>query len=105
MNTGQQDVSPPLTATGTTQATALLLINGVAYIGTAAAGSGVLLFPGNPGTEQSVYNGGANAVKVYPTSGAQINALGTNNPMLLSPNTFCMFRNLTITQTVGNLSA
>ena len=105
MNTGQQDVSAPLTATGTTQATALLLLNGIAYIGTAAAGSGVLLFPGNPGTSQRVYNAGANAVKIYPTSGAQINALGTNNPMILAPNTLCEFWNLTATQTVGNLSA
>ncbi len=105
MNTGQQDVSPSLTAAGTTQATALLLINGISYLGTVAANSGVILFPGNPGTSQRVYNAGANSVKVYPTSGAQINALGTNNPMLLAPNTLCEFWNLTSTQTVGNLSA
>ena len=105
MNAGTQDVSPSLTATGTTQATALLLINGIAYIGTAAAGSGVVLFSGNPGTSQGVYNGGANSVKVYPPIGAQINGLGTNNPMLLATNTFCEFRNLTSTQTVGNMSA
>lgn len=105
MNTGQQDVSPALTATGTTQAGALLLINGIAYIGTAASGSGVALFPGNPGTSQTVYNAGANSVKVYPPVGAQINALGTNNAMLLAPNTGCLFQNVTITQTIGNLSA
>ena len=55
MNAGTQDVSPSLTATGTTQATALLLINGIANIGTVASGSGVLLFSGNPGTTQTVY--------------------------------------------------
>ena len=105
MNVGQQDVSPPLTATGTTQATALLLINGVSYVGTVSAGSGVVLFPGNPGTSQRVYNAGLNTLKVYPASGAQINGLGTNNGMLLAPNTLCEFWNLTSTQTVGNLSA
>ena len=105
MNVGQQDVSPSLTATGTTQATALLLVNGIAYVGTVASGSGVVLFPGNPGTSQRVYNAGANALKIYPTSGAQINGLGTNNPMLLATNTLCEFWNLTATQTVGNLSA
>ena len=105
MNAGTQDVSSTLTAIGTTQATALLLFNGINMIGTAASGSGVVLFPGNPGTSQTVYNGGANAVKVYPPTGAQINALGTNNPMLLSPNTACTFWNPTITQTIGNLSA
>ncbi len=105
MNAGTQDVSPSLTATGTTQATALLLINGISNIGTAASGTGVLLFPGNPGTSQTVYNGGANSVKIYPTSGAQINGLGTNNGMLLAPNTACHFWNLTATQTIGILSA
>ena len=105
MNAGTQDISPSLTATGTTQATALLLFNGMNDIGTAASGSGVLLFPGNPGTSQMVYNAGANAVKIYPTSGAQINGLGTNNGMLLAPNTGCRFENLTSTQTVGFLSA
>ena len=105
MNVGQQDVSPPLTATGTTQATALLCINGISYISTVASGSGVVLFPGNPGTSQRVYNAGANTLKVYPASGTQINGLGTNNGMLLAPNTLCEFWNLTSTQTVGNLSA
>ena len=105
MNAGTQDVSPSLTATGTTQGTALLLINGVNNIGTVSSGTGVVLFPGNPGTSQTVYNSGANAVKIYPTSGAQINALGTNNAMTLSPNTAVHFWNLTATQTIGILSA
>ena len=105
MNLGTDDVSPSLTATGTTQATALPLFNGIAYIGTAASGSGVWLFAGNPGTSQTVYNAGSNAVKVYPATGVQINGLGANNPMLLAPNTGCLFRNLTSTQTVGFLSA
>ena len=105
MNVGTQDVSPALTATGTTQATALLLINGISYVGTVASGAGVALFPGNPGTSQRVYNAGANTLKVYPATGVQINGLGTNNPMLLATNTLCEFWNLTATQTVGNLSA
>ena len=105
MNVGTQDVGVSLTASGTTQATALLLINGLNWITTAASGSGVVLFPGNPGTSQTVYNGGANAVKIYPTSGTQINGLGTNNAMLLSPATACHFWNLNSTQTIGILSA
>lgn len=105
MNAGTQDVSPSLTATGTTQANALPLFNGIAYIGTAASGAGVQLCACNPGTSQIVYNAGVNSVKVYPASGAQINALGANNAMLLAPNTGCMFWNLTATQTMGLLSA
>ena len=105
MNAGQQDVSPPLTATGTTQATALLLINGISYVGTVASGTGVVLFPGNPGTSQRVYNAGANTLKVYPASGTQINGLGTNNPMLLATNTGCLFKCISTTRVFGILSA
>ena len=105
MNVGQQDVSPPLTAIGTTQATALLLFNGIANIGTAASGSGVILNYTNPGTSQVVYNGGANAVKVYPPVGAQINGLPVNTGHLLSPNTTCVYWFLTSALIAANLSA
>ena len=105
MNIGTQDTSASLTATGTTQATALLLFNGLNFIGTVASGTGVLLFPGDVGTSQTVYNAGANALKVYPTSGAKINGLTTNGAMLLAPNTAVHFWNVTSTQTVGILSA
>jgi len=105
MNAGTQDVGVSISAAGTTQATATLLINGISWITTAASGSGVVLFPGNPGTSQTVYNAGANAVKVYPSSGAQINGLGTNNAMTLGTNTVCHFWNLNDTQTIGILSA
>ena len=105
MNQGTQDVGVAISAAGTTQATATLLINGICWITTAAAGSGVVLFPGTVGSSQTVYNAGANAVKVYPTSGAQINALGTNNAMTLSPNTVCHFWNLSSVQQIGVLSA
>ena len=105
MNAGTQDVTVAISAAGTTQATATLLFGGINWITTAASGSGVVLFPGNPGTSQTVFNGGANSVKIYPTSGAQINGLGTNNAMLLAPNTVCHFWNLSSVQTIGVLSA
>ena len=105
MNVGQQDVSPPLTATGTTAATALLLFNGLNVLGTVASGSGVLLNFTNPGTTQIVYNGGANAVKVYPPSGAKVNGLPTDAAHLLAPATSCVYWYATSTQVIGNLSA
>ena len=105
MNVGQQDVSPSLTATGTTSATALLLFNGLNVLGTVASGTGVLLNFTNPGTTQIVYNGGANAVKVYPPSGAKVNNLPTDAAHTLAPATSCVYWYATSTQVIGNLSA
>lgn len=107
MNTsGQLDVSVSVSAAGTTQATATILIGGLNWITTAAASSGVLLNAAAiTGSSQAVYNGGANAVKVYPPTGAQINGLGANNPMTLGTNSFCECWFLSSTQVVANLSA
>ena len=93
-------------AAGTTQATATLLINGMNGILTAAANSGVILNL-NSGTSdtQVVYNGGANAVKVYPPVGSKINGLPTNTGMTLAPATSCAFFFMSDTQIVGVLSA
>lgn len=105
MNQGTQDVSASITAAGTTQATATLLINGINMIGTAAAGTGVVLFAYNPGASQTVYNGGANAVTVYPPSGAKINGLAANGGHVLATNTACTYWTCSTTQLIGLLSA
>ena len=52
-----------------------------------------------------IYNGGANALTVYPPSGAKINGLATNAGMLLATNTACEFYCLSTTQWTGILSA
>lgn len=105
MNTGTQDVGVSISAAGTTQATATLLFSGINWITTAAANSGVILYPGNPGTSQTVYNAGANAVKVYPPLAAQINGLAVNAGHLLATNTVCVYWNLSSVQVIGVLSA
>lgn len=105
MNQGTQDVSASITAAGTTQGTATLLINGINMIGTAASGSGVVLFAYNPGASQIVYNGGANPVVVYPPLGVKINGLAANSGMTLAPNTTCEFWTCSTTQVIGILSA
>ena len=93
-------------AAGTTQATATLLINGMNGILTAAANSGVILNSNSLTSDcQVVYNGGANAVKVYPPVGSKINALPTNTGMILAVNTACVFWFLSDTQIIGVLSA
>ncbi len=106
MYVGTQDVSPSLTATGTTQATALIMINGINMLGTVTSGTGVVMSPQNlPGTSQTVYNGGANPVNVYPPLGSRINNLAVNAPHLLATNTSCIYFNASATQVIGNLSA
>lgn len=67
-----------LTATGATQGTALALPADICKITTAAASTGVLIPPANPGDSGTVFNGGANALLLYPPIGGKVNALGTN---------------------------
>ena len=58
------------------------------------------------GDSQEIYNGGANACKVYPDStSAQFNALGNGNAFLLATNTTCYCRKITSTRWIVNLSA
>ena len=99
------DVGTGLAAAGTTQGTATALTNTLNGISTAAAGSGVVLYAGSDGDCQLVYNGGTNAVNVYPPSGAKINGLAANSPHLLAINTACEYWFLSATQVVGVLSA
>lgn len=68
-----------LTATGSTQATALALPGDVNYFTTVAASTGTILPAMNPGDEVTIYNKGANALAVYPPTGAIINAIAANS--------------------------
>ena len=101
-----QDVGTGIVAAGTTQGTATVLTNAVNDIGTVAAGSGVSLWTtATAGDSQIVYNRGANAVKVYPPSGAKINGLSTNTPHVLAPSTACEYWFSSTTTVIGVLSA
>jgi hypothetical protein len=71
-------VANTLTATGTTQATALALPADINRFTTVPASSGALLPAMNPGDSVQVFNAGANALLIYPPVGGAINALGTN---------------------------
>ncbi len=94
-----------VSAAGTTQATATAIGAGNSFISTAAASSGVVLPQGQPGDEFDIYNGGANAVTVYPPTGAKINGLGTNSGMTLGTNSECHYKQWSTTQFTANLSA
>ncbi len=79
----QGGIATGLSAAGTIQSTATLLAAGYNQVGTVGAGAGVILAT-TLGVEQWIWNDGANALLVYPPTGAQINNLGSNNPATIS---------------------
>lgn len=101
-----QDVSTSVSAAGTTQGTATELTAADSEVTTVASGAGVVLSSKlSPGDSQSVFNAGANQLKVYPTSGMKINSLVANAPMTLGTNTGCIFKCVSTTRVFGVLSA
>ncbi len=79
--------SAAVSAGGATQGTATALTKSYNVITTVGASQGVRLPTlASAGLICIVNNRGANALNVYPASGAQIDSLGTNNPYVLSPN-------------------
>lgn len=73
-----------LTATGTTQGTALPLPADVCYFTTVAANSGCILPAANAGDAGTIFNGGASSLNVYPPVGGAINKLGANAAYVLA---------------------
>ena len=101
-----KDTATAISAAGTTQGTATRLTAADNEITTVAAGSGVILNADlSAGDQQTVFNAGANAVKVYPPTGFKINALATNASMSLATNTGCLFNCVSSTRVFGVLSA
>jgi hypothetical protein len=81
-------VATGLTAAGTTQGTALVLTgaNSLQEVTTAASGTGVVLPTSTTSASVSVINRGANAIIVYPASGATINGQAANTGFTLPAN-------------------
>ena len=101
-----QDVEASVSAAGTTQGTATELTFADSEVTTVAAGSGVVLSSSaTAGDTQSVFNAGANPLKVYPPSGFKINSLPANQAMTLATNTGCLFKFVSTTRVFGVLSA
>ena len=84
-NQATATVGGGLVATGTNQATALQLSDQWNEVDTVAAGTGVLLSAYGVGQSQLVANEGANALKIYPPPGMQIDAMALNQPYSLAP--------------------
>lgn len=91
-------VGAAVIAAGTTQGTATALTDEWNEITTTPVNSGVLLFDFGEGLETTVWNVGANALKVYPPIGAQIDALGVNAAYSLAVNKAQVFYQLSATQ-------
>lgn len=78
------DTTVGLTAVGATQITALALPSVNNHVSVTAAGTGVILSPGSTGDIVVVYNGGANALTVYPPVGGTLNALAVNTGLAIA---------------------
>lgn len=99
-------VDSGLTAAGTTQADATISPGDIVWFTTVATGTGFRLrADAEPGDEIKVYNGGANALLVYPQVGGTINALATNASFSLAAGKMAIFTNGTGLAWAGNLSA
>lgn len=99
------DVNATITAAGTNQATATALTSGVNVITTAAASTGVVLSDSEISDEYEILNLGANAITVYPPSGARINQLSANTGFTLATNTAVKVKKFTATRWMAWLSA
>ena len=101
-----QDAATSVSAAGTTQGTATELTASDNEVTTVAAGAGVILASqSSAGDTQTVFNAGANALRVYPTTGASINSLPANQHMTLSTNTGVLFKKVSSSRWFGVLSA
>ena len=95
-----------ISAAGTTQATATVLLAQDNEVTTVASGAGVVVSPlFNPGEEMTIFNAGANALTVYPRLGLKINALPVNAGFSLGTNTGVLLRCVSTTRIFGGLSA
>ena len=90
--------SSSLTATGSAQSDALAIIRPVNEFTTVAASTGTRLPAATAGVRVVIRNSGANNLKVYPASGAQINNLGTNAAFTLDTATTLEYIAMSATQ-------
>ena len=99
-------IATALTAAGTVITDALDLTADTNAIGTCASGAGVQLPAAEIGDSCEIYNGGANACKVYPDATANnVNGLAAGAAFLLATNTACYCRKITSTRWIAFLSA
>lgn len=101
----QGDLSTGLTATGSTQGTALLLSNILNYVSTTAASTGAQLPACNPGDSVYVHNAGANTLSVYGQTGEAIQSGSANAAFSVATNKGAWFFKVSSTLWGAILSA
>jgi hypothetical protein len=79
------------TAAGTTSATAALVLADHVWVASVAAGAGVRLKEADRGLITVTNADPANALKVYPPSGASLNGLAADLALLLPPQRSALF--------------
>ena len=93
-----ESVATGISAAGTTQGTATTVSSDVTVVSTVAATSGVVLSAKGVGSFITIVNKGANPLNVYPASGAAIDALAANAPIVLPVNSWIMLTAVSATQ-------
>jgi hypothetical protein len=96
-----------VTPAGVTQGTATTVNATDTYVSSAAAGAGVIIKATPFGQVQTVTNGTANMILVYPPSGANFNGLTTNAAVALAPNSrlsMQAYNNLIYLATINQLA-
>lgn len=81
-----------LTATGSTQGTALLLTAANNYVSTTAASTGVRLPDDGRFTDVSIRNGGANTLNIYPPVNYAIDGASVNAALTLGAGAYARVR-------------
>lgn len=95
-----------ISAAGSTISDATQLTASQNLLSTVSSGQGVLLPNGMVNDQVEIYNGGSNAVKVYPPNSTQnINQLSAGTAITLNVNTAAYFRKVTTTQWIVVMSA
>lgn len=94
-----------ISAAGTVVGDSTALTASINFLSTVAAGTGVQVADGELGDSVIIYNGGANAVKIYPPTGDNFNQLAVNSSISLASVTGCMIVKVTTAQWVVFVSA
>ena len=97
MKGGATGAGTSLTAAGTTQATATPVRNSTNQFSTVAPGSGVMLGIVPVGGSVTIYNDGANVLRVYPPLGGQIAGAGANGAVTLAAGASGTYRRIATT--------
>lgn len=85
------DIAISLVATGSSQADALSLAASVSKFATVASNTGAILPTASGKGKYCIYNGGANALKVYPAVGETINGGAANASFSVTNGKAAMF--------------